>query len=257
MSEGAQTADRAIQLLLVVAESERPLGLSELSQRSGFNKAATYRLTQALTKHSLLARETDGGRYVIGSGLVALSARVLQKVNVREIARPAMERLAAATSETVSLYVRHFRHRICVAVVEGRHPVRWVVPLGDSQPLFVGLTGKVILAFQPAEEIAAIVEWAAEQGLDSARIASQLQRVRTQGYLAGVGDRMAGVGGLSAPVFDSSGVAAALTISGPGDRFTTKVAETMAELVLRECEGISAEIGHPAAASRSRTTRAN
>ena len=101
----------------------------------GFNVSATYRLVQALAEHSLLARERDGRSYGVGGGLVALAATVMQRVDLPEVALPAMERLRELTSETVSVYVRHGRHRICVALLEGLHPMRWVVPVGDRQPL--------------------------------------------------------------------------------------------------------------------------
>ena len=198
---------------------------------------------QALAKHSLLARDRDGRSYVPGAGLVALAATVMKRVNVPEIATPAMERLRLLTSETVSLYVRDRQHRICIAVVEGLHRMRWVVPVGDRQPLYVGLTGKAILAFLPEPEIAELLGAAEREGNDRAQIEAQLARVRATGFLAGVGDRVAGVGGLSAPVFDASGVAAALTISGPGDRFTKAVAEETSAAVVEEAAAISAALG--------------
>ena len=250
-SRGAQTADRAIQVLLTVADSDEPLGLSEISRRTGFNASATYRLVGALMRHSLLARDDDRRSYGPGGGLVALAAAVMSRVSVPQASIPAMERLRALTSETVSLYVRDDRHRICVAVVEGLHPMRWVVPVGDRQPLSVGLTGKVILAFLPEAEIAAVLDSAGRDGVYRARIASQLERVREAGFLAEVGDRMAGVGGLSVPVFDASGVAAALTISGPADRFTRDVAEQAAPAVVDEGAAISAALGAAPAAART------
>jgi IclR family acetate operon transcriptional repressor len=240
---GAQTADRAIQVLLTVAESDEPLSLSEISRRTGFNASATYRLVGALARRSLLARDGERGSYGTGGGLVALAAAVMKRVSVPQASIPAMERLRALTSETVSLYVRDRQHRICVAVVEGLHPMRWVVPVGDRQPLSVGLTGKAILAFLPATEIAAVLDAAERDGADRARIESQLERVRQAGFLAEVGDRVAGVGGLSVPVFDAAGVAAALTISGPGDRFTGEAAEQAAPAVLEEGAAISAALG--------------
>jgi IclR family acetate operon transcriptional repressor len=241
-SQGAQTADRAIQLLLLVSQSDEPLSLSEISRLSGFNISATYRLIQVLAKHSFLTKNREQ-RYVVGGGLVALAASVMQRLNVREVSASAMERLRKLTSETVSLYVRNERHRICVAVVEGLHAMRWVVPVGDRQPLHVGLTGKVILAFLTEAEIAEVLDSAEPGSIDRDRIGSQMARVRKTGYLVGVGDRMAGVGGLSVPIFDASGVAAALTISGPGDRFTKRVAEQTAAAVIEECNAISVALG--------------
>jgi IclR family acetate operon transcriptional repressor len=242
--QGAQTADRALQLLLLMAHSDRPLDLGEASKLAGLNKAVTRRLLQALMKHQLVARVGDDRRYAIGSGMVALSALVMSKLSVREAALAPMQRLARLTSETVSLHVRHARHRVSVASVEGIHPIRWVVPLGETLPLYVGLSGRVILAHLPPDEIADVLRWAAGEGVDTAAVEEALQRVRAQGYLADVGARIAGLGGLSVPVFDASGVVAALTISGPGERFSREVAESVAVHAMRESRQISEALGH-------------
>lgn len=243
MVQGAQTADRAIQLLLLVVDSPEPLGLTELGRRAGLNKAAIYRLLGPLVKHGLLAREDGGRRYTIGSGLVALSAMVAQRVNARKSARPVMERVCARTEETVSFHIAHLRYRVCIDVVESPRPIRRVVPLGERLPLFAGPTGKAILAHCPPDEIAEIVAWAREEGVDSADVERQLEAVRRDGFLASVGDRTAGVGGLSVPIFDGAGVAGAITVSGPDDRFTEDVMASLAEFVLGECTALSASLG--------------
>lgn len=241
-SQGAQTADRAMQVLLLVAHSEEPLGVAEIARRLGFNVSSTYRLVQALAGHSLLARERDRS-YGVGGGLVALAATVMQRVDLPERALPAMERLRALTSETVSVYVRDGRHRICVALLEGLHPMRWVVPVGDRQPLNVGLTGKVILAFLPEDEVTEVLDSAEPGVIDRGHVEEQIGQARATGYLVGVGDRVPGVGGVSAPIFDRSGVAAALTVSGPADRLTAEVGEQVAAAVLEEAAGISRALG--------------
>ena len=243
MTGGAQTADRAIQLLLLVAESDEPLSLTEISQRSGFNLSQTHRLVQALAAHGLVARARGGRAYSPGGGLVALAATVMRRVDLPGIAAQAMERLRTLTSETVSLYVHDAQLRVCVAVVDGLHAMRWVVQVGDRQPLYVGLTGKAILAHLPEADAEAVLDAAEHEGLDRARIESQLARVRATGYLADVDDRVRGVGGLSVPIFDTSGVAAALTISGPSDRFSKQEAERTAPAVLEESAAISAALG--------------
>jgi len=243
VSQGAQTADRALQVLLLVAQSEEPLSVAEISRRLGFNVSATYRLVQALASHSLLARERDQRSYGVGGGLVALAATVMQRVDLPEVALPAMERLRELTSETVSVYVRDGRHRICVALLEGLHPMRWVVPVGDRQPLDVGLTGKVILAFLPEPEVVEVLDSAEPGAIDRVHVEEQIEQARATGYLVGVGDRVPGVGGVSAPIFDRSGVAAALTVSGPGDRLTAEVGERISGAVLHEAAAVSAALG--------------
>lgn len=245
MAQGSQTADRAIEVLLLAVRSEEPLGLGELGRLSGLNKAATYRLVQSLLGHSLLAREPHGRRYVVGPGLVALSAMVMRKVDIRVAARPVLERIAATTGETVSLHVRYQDRRICVDAIESKHPIRRVVPLGETLPLYAGPTGKVILAFLPDGEADEILSDAERNAQDAAAIREQLAICRSDGVLSAIGDRTPGVGGLSAPVFDATSVAGAVTVSGPADRFNRQAMDAVAAQVRDECAGLSAALGHP------------
>jgi DNA-binding IclR family transcriptional regulator len=244
-AEGAQTARRAIRVLRVITDSDEPLGLTEVARRAGLNKPGAHRLLLALAAEGIVERAPGGRRYAVGGGLVALSAMVLRRVELRRLARPAMERLTAETSETVSLYVRHELDRVCVEVVEGPCPVRWVIPVGDSQPLHVGLTGRVILAFLPDADVAAALAGVA-RSVDRTALHDHLARVREQGYLAEPGQRVPEVNGVSAPIFDGSGVVAALTISGPADRFAPAVARAAGPDLLRETRRLSMSLGAPA-----------
>lgn len=244
MPQGAQTADRVIQLLVLAAGSEEPISSSELGERAGLNRATTYRLVQSLVAHDMLARDPRGRGYVLGSGLVALAGMVMRKVRLGETARPTMERIAQETSETVSLHIRHLRQRVCIATVESPLPVRRVVPLGETLPLWAGTSGKMMLAFMGDDEVAEILEAAAEEGADPASIRDQIASGRRAGGLWAVSDRTPGVGGLTVPVFTAAGIAAAMTVSGPSSRFGMAQMSACAPAVMRECAALSRALGY-------------
>jgi DNA-binding IclR family transcriptional regulator len=240
---GGQTVEKALSLLSLVVHSRTPMGLGDLTQASGLDKSGVYRLMRALEARGFIGREANGRRYVPGSGLVALAAIVMDRLEIRQIARPILERISAATTETVTLHVRHQRQRVCVEVIEGRHSVRRVVPLGETLPLYAGLSGQVIVAFLPDGERSDILADAERAGESRHRLLDHLALVRGQGYLAVVGERTHGVGALSVPVFDASGVAAAVTVSGPATRWGQDAMDAQAPLVRRECGVISAALG--------------
>lgn len=243
-AHGAQTADRALRLLLLAVDSAAPLGLVELGRRAGLNNAATYRLLRPLVNRRLLSRDSGGRGYTVGPGLIGLAARVMSGLRVREVARPMLVRLAEHTAETVSLHARHSQQRVCVDVVEGSQPVRRVVPVGESVSLYAGPSGKVILAWLPSDEADLILESAVAEGHDRKSLVAQLKRVRADGYLATVGDRFPGVGGLSVPVFGGTHIVGAVTVSGPADRFGLKEMVRLAPTVMEACADISAALGY-------------
>jgi IclR family KDG regulon transcriptional repressor len=248
--KGAQTADRAIQLLLALVEAGGLVSLRDLGELAGLNRAATYRLIQPLLKHGWVTRDARGG-YRLGPGLIALSARVLRTVSIREPAREVMERIAALTAETVSLHVPHLLTRVCIDGIESSLPVRRVVPFGQSLPVYVGPTGKAMLAWFPAEQVSAALREAANLGLDTSRIREHLDLVRRDGYLGVVDDRLPGVGGLSVPIFGVDGIAGVITVSGPSYRFDMAAMSAIAARVVAECRDLSQLLGHSGAGDQS------
>ncbi|HEY6015330.1 MAG TPA: IclR family transcriptional regulator C-terminal domain-containing protein, partial [Gaiellaceae bacterium] len=110
--------------------------------------------------------------------------------------------------------------------------------------LCLGPTGKVILAFLPEDERAAIVSRgsAASPGLER-----DLVRARRDGYLIVTSDRTHGVGAISTPVFDAYGAVAAITIAGPEERWTPERMTGVAGPLVEAAATVSAEIGgvHP------------
>jgi len=242
-SSGAQTADRAIRLLLLVGNSEMPLSISDLSRLAGLNRGATARLVRVLESHFLVAREASGRRFVVGSGVLRLAAAARLRFSIREAARPVMNRAAKETSETVSLHVRQGSHRACIDVIEGRLPIRRVVPVGETAELLASPSGKVLLAFSGS---AAVTEIVNQEDLDAKSVtllSRQLARIRDQGYYASTGERFPGVSGLSIPICDASGIAAVLTISGPTDRFSSTAVSVWADSLCAACGELSASLG--------------
>jgi DNA-binding IclR family transcriptional regulator len=243
VSAGAQTADRVLHLLLAVARSKEPVGVTDLSRITGYDRAAVHRLIGPLLDHQFVARETGGKRYVLGPGLTRLWALSNGKLGLRGHARPVMERIAAATSETVAMHVRDDLHRICIDCVEGVHAVRRVIPVGLRLPLHSGPTGKTMLAYLPDEVVEAAMAAAALDDDDVEPLQDAIAEARAQGYLIRVGDRIAGVGGLTVPVFDAAGLVAVVTTSGPAERFGAEEMEAAAADVVQACDELSSVLG--------------
>src|ERR1041385_3620086 len=98
---GVGVLDKAVLILDALAAGER-LTLGELTAATGLPRATAHRLAHALQVHRFPTvgdddRWSRGDRleqFANGHGLLA------------DVARPALERLRAATDESVQLYVR-------------------------------------------------------------------------------------------------------------------------------------------------------
>ncbi|MGH3756455.1 IclR family transcriptional regulator [Actinophytocola sp.] len=235
---GAQTARRALDLLVSLVDAAEPQSLDELAQHTGIQYSAAYRLLKMLEEQEFVLRDSDK-RYSAGSALITLAAKILRQLDVRNAATDTLATIAEQTNETVTLHVRRHQRRICVDGVESRQAVRRVVQLGENLALYAGPTGKVILAFVSEAERRAILHQAGEVGEDLEFIGTQLDEVRQKGYLATLSDRTAGVGGLSVPIFHPTGVVGAITVSGPESRWHRKHMEAYGSTLVEHAAAVS------------------
>ena len=93
-----------------------------------------------------------GAGIASGHDCLKLAAAAMQEPSLRDVAHPALERLAAATGESAQLYVTSLDGRVCVDAVESSSELRTFVPIGDELPLWAGSAGKVFLASMLPEQ---------------------------------------------------------------------------------------------------------
>jgi DNA-binding IclR family transcriptional regulator len=142
---GAQTLDRGIQILEVLAqpESESGLTVTKLAEQMGVGRTIVYRLLSTLEAHGLVARAADG-RVVIGLGMTRFSAAILPRL--RSAAQPSLRQLAETVGATAHLTIVEGDQAVAVAVVEPTWTSYHVAyRVGVRHELRIGAAGKAIL----------------------------------------------------------------------------------------------------------------
>jgi DNA-binding IclR family transcriptional regulator len=135
--------------------------------------------------------------------------------------------------------------------LESPQNVRIVARVGRRLPLYAGSAGKVFLAFMPFERRKEILDQASfkpfttKTFIDRQELDDELDRIRTVGYAVSYGEWILEASGVAAPVYDQFGqLAAALTISGPSQRFTEQNVARYIEKVTEVAAQISREMGY-------------
>jgi DNA-binding IclR family transcriptional regulator len=143
-SETAQTLDRGLRLLLLVADAPAGLTVTEAAAQLGVGRAVIYRLVGALTDHSMIRRDA-GGRLRLGVAVLHLARRV--QPLLADGAAPALRRLAEQVGATAHLTVAEGGEGVAVAVVEPSWTSFHVAyRAGSRHPLERGAAGRAILA---------------------------------------------------------------------------------------------------------------
>jgi DNA-binding IclR family transcriptional regulator len=214
---GAAAVDRALTLLAAFRQGDVSLSLAELASRTQLYKSTVLRLLASL-EHARLIQRLDDGSYGLGSEVARLNAVYAASFSLERVVLPVLRALVAATRESAAYHVVQGDARLCLYRVDSPHPVRDHIKAGDVLPLQRGTGGRVLSAFS-----------AQRTGL-SAKDKALYARIREEGYLSAQGDRLAGVAGISAPVFKADGsLAAALTLTMPTERYNERHVQKVLE----------------------------
>jgi DNA-binding IclR family transcriptional regulator len=239
----AQVVDRALDLLLAVVGGNGPVTLTEAVGATGIDKSTAQRLLTSLVDRGFLARDEVTRRYDVGPAMFGMAAAVSARSNLRRLANPHLVELRDLSGETSSLHLLVGERRVCLDGAESPHPVRRVVPLGESIPAHVGPSGKVLLAhLDPAgrERIYAAAGCGPRERAELERIT---ERVRADEYLHTESDRTSGVRAVSAAIFDGRGVVASITVAGPSSRWDAASASALSGAVKDAAAAISSKLG--------------
>jgi DNA-binding IclR family transcriptional regulator len=142
--ETAQTLDRGLRLLHLVAETPAGVSVTQAATHLGVGRAVIYRLASTLAEHALLRRDR-AGRLRLGIGVLQLARRA--QPLLAEAARPALRRLAEEVGATAHLTVADGAEGVAVLVVEPSWTQFHVgYRTGSRHPIDRGAAGRAIIA---------------------------------------------------------------------------------------------------------------
>jgi DNA-binding IclR family transcriptional regulator len=142
--ETAQTLDRGLRLLHLVADAAGGITMTEAAQRLGVGRAVVYRLVATLAEHGLVRRDRSG-RLRLGAGVLHLAQRA--QPLLADAALPSLRKLAEHVGATAHLTVADGGEALALVVVEPSWTQFHVAyRVGSRHPLEKGAAGRAILA---------------------------------------------------------------------------------------------------------------
>jgi IclR family transcriptional regulator, KDG regulon repressor len=248
----AQTLQRAVRILDCFSQDRIELGVREVARMVDLSSSATGRLMVAMKELGILSQNPVTRMYSVGPRVLTWAGVYLATSDIRNVGYPYLQELHEATRETISLYILDGYERVCIERLESTQNVRFVAPrVGRHLPLHAGSAGKVMLAFLPEARRESLLtsgnlsRLTEKTLVDPERLRAELSLIRSQGYAMSNGEWILDASGIAAPIFDrNSDVVAALTISGPTQRFTPEVIQDYIEKVMRVARQISLGMGY-------------
>jgi IclR family acetate operon transcriptional repressor len=231
-----QSVDRALDVLEALAEAGKPLGVGELGERTGLPQGTAHRILQSLHERGYVRRDASR-KYSLGTSAVRL-ADGAQRALARS-ARPYLAELVSLSGETANLAVREGDDVVYIAQVSSPHTLRMFAEVGRHVPPHSTAVGKVLLAAMPRADVRAILR---RIGLaprtdatitDLAAFEAELDLVAAQGWAADEEEQETGVRCVAVPAGGPGPTVAAMSLSGPADRFAGGRVEGLVEAMQR------------------------
>lgn len=251
MKKPSSSIERAVKLLDCFSKEAPFLGVREAARLSGLSSSSAGRILASLKELGVLVQDHETLKYALAGKVLAWAEVYSISMDLRRLALPFIHDLQRTTGETVSLYVLEGTNRVCVERLESDQNVRVVARIGRNIPLHAGSAGKLFLAYMSEDERAEILMKTDLEPMTPYTITSveelsqQAVLIKHQGYATSHREWTIDASGVSAPIFNQRGIMiAALTVSGPTQRFSQEKLDRFTAACVRTTKQISSLLGY-------------
>jgi IclR family transcriptional regulator, acetate operon repressor len=224
-----RSLERALHILDALEDAGGSINVTGLGNACQLSRATVLRIMSVLEKYGYVNKRQ--GRYRLGPVVLPLAHAYMLGDELTRATLPVLQELAHTSEETASLFVRWGSKRILVQRVDGLHPLRFLLPIGQGLLLPMG-AGKVLAAALPDEELDRVMDEIGERTLANGKrltretLRTEIECIRQQGYSFTDGERTIGTFSIAAPVVDAGGATiAAVSVAGATERLTPQKIE--------------------------------
>lgn len=247
-----ETLLRGLDILNLFTRETPSLTLTEITNKTGLNKATVFRFVSTLEQANYLMRDPETKRYTPGTKVLQLGFAAISSLELRQVARPYLEELSQQVGETVSLSILDGMEVIYIDRVRNRQIVGVVLGLGSRLPAHCTSMGKAMLANLYPEELRVRLKQIGlkpctpKSLIDTGALNSELEGIRQQGFAINDEELEIGLRAVAAPIWDSSNhVCGAINITGSAAMISMeRLIKDLAPEVKETASRISLALGH-------------
>lgn len=248
-----QALAKGLKILNLLEHSRHGMGTTEIAKHLSIDKSSASRLLHTLANYGFVEQDDNNARYQLGPQLVTLGQHLLNRITLRDHARPYLHELVDKTGECAHLAIQAQRQALYIDQVESTAALRVESEIGTLSPLHCTALGKVMLAFGDCKMPEEFRPFTHRTLTDPSTLEAQLTQTAKRGYAIDDEEYNYGVRCVAAPVYDHRGVlVGAVGISGPAGRVTLERIDEFGSVVKETADALSARIGYDARLQVSR-----
>jgi DNA-binding IclR family transcriptional regulator len=216
-----QSLARGLHILDLLSQSQEGVSITELAEALSIDKGSASRLVATLARNGYAEKDEASRRFHLGPQVVALSRSVLQRLPLREAAKPFLRQMMERTGECAHLAVAAQNKTLYIDQEESPATLRVNAQVGTMNPLHCTALGKILLAFSDIPIPDQLEEYTSKTITDPLALQRELEKIRKHGYALDDEEFEIGIRCIAVPAIDYRGkLAGSMGISGPSTRMT-------------------------------------
>lgn len=208
----APALEKGLDIIELLSIGGEFLTLGGIAERLGRSRGEIFRMVSVLEARGYIARSGPDDAFTVTNRLFELGMRYPPVRTLVEAALPVMADLAGAIGQSCHLVVASREHNVVIARCESPGDESFALSLGYRRNLAESTSGRVLLAFQNAEQRKAMLHQVRRHppnGYDEAALLAELEPIRARGYEISGSRTIVGITDIGAPICDAMGVAVA------------------------------------------------
>ncbi len=206
-----KSAARVVDILSLIARSEKPLKITEISNMLDIPKSSTFSLLYTLVDKSFLEIDDNNLKtFKLGLKLFEVGTSYLTKKELPKVATPLLEKLMNEVSDTVFLAVEDEGELVYLKKFEPSSEIRTTARLGSRKPMYCTGLGKALLATYSRQKVKEIVGNGDLEALtkytitDPKELMKDLEEIRNRGYSIDNRESEEQLFCVAAPIYDQT-----------------------------------------------------
>ncbi|MGJ9457872.1 IclR family transcriptional regulator [Oceanobacillus sp. CF4.6] len=242
-----RSVEKAAIILRLFSKKETQLTLSEISQRTEFNKTTALRFCKTLEKVGFIEKTyiSTVPYYRLGIELYKIGSLVIHSLEITSRAKPYLRKITEMTGDNSYLFIEKNNKAHCIDTIKGDYLVRdTTTELGDTLNLTQGGGPIAMLAYFDSNKSEKFFSGLNLGEKQFVKLNDRLNNIRSKGFSLSKGEIYPSAAAIGAPILDFQGnVVGSLSIGGVIQRFSDERLPKIIEILKKSAQELSKEFG--------------
>ncbi len=199
--QGIQSLELGINILKKIAEADKPLSISEISELCEISKSKLHRYLTSFCRTGFLQRDSSL-QYTVGADLISIGNKASKSLDIKELASPTLIKLRNTLNETVFLTIWRGNAPYPIELKESNRSVNIGIRVGYQTSIVLTTSGRLFAAFLPEVVTKEMIQKEIiEHHLNPEEFKNELAEIRKNGYSITRESLIPGIVAVGCPVF--------------------------------------------------------